>query len=140
MFHPYNCFKPLSYSQITSSSFTHTCLEVLSFYDVALQLPQILDQVAVHFFLKINAFSGWTNGKRNVICDALVFLPMVRCRIFHQHIIHGEGPVAMTQNPLAFLNFTAGNCVLCYQDHPFPFFWPSVLLSLLMYIFSLTLH
>lgn len=27
--------------------------------------------MAAHFFLKIDAFSGWTNGKRNVICDAL---------------------------------------------------------------------
>lgn len=36
-----------------------------------LQLPQILDQVAAHFFLKTDAFSGWTNRETNIICDAL---------------------------------------------------------------------
>lgn len=79
-------------------------------------------------------------GMLFVMHFTLIFLEMLRCRIFHQHIIHVEGLVVMTQNPLAFLNFTAGNCVLSYQNHPFPFFWRSVLLFLSAYVFSLTLH
>lgn len=51
------------------------------------------------------------------------------------------GLVVRPRKP-AFLNFTAGNSVLCYQERPFPFFWPFALLFLrvLIYIFPLTLH
>lgn len=100
-----------------------------------LQLSQILDQIAAHFFLKTDAFSGWTNRKRDLICAALHSCLPPNVKMHNLPPVHHPQwrPGSHDTKPPCILKFTVGNCVLCYQDHPFPFFWPSVLLFLPMF-------
>lgn len=59
-----------------------------------------------------------------VLHFTLVFLPTLRCTIFHQYIIHGEGLVVMTQNLLAFLNLQLETVCFAIKTTHFHSFGP----------------
>ena len=84
---------------LSQSSFTHTCLGVLSFYGMALHLRILLTSASINirpgccpffsclgYVLFLDGLTG--KGMLFVMHFNLVFLPVLRGRIFYRQVIH----------------------------------------------------